>query len=438
MAVEVYTFSINVPRGGTAAKPQIFNLPMRIAEVDGVEVYVPAGGNGQLWFALGAAGTPTLPTNQGGYILLNNDTIKWPLEHQIDSGAWQLFAYNTGTVSHLIHIRFLLTPPGLNASITGAQFIDNLTIEYPGDGGGGISGGGGGGGNAYTFTLELPLSALTVAPGGAGVVTILVDELGTRPGAYSVTFAAVPAGITLTANTPATPTALPVAATANSSVKPGSYTATVTVANAGITQTATLPLTVAVAGGGGGGGGTGTATITSSQSTVVAGSQLGVIGTGWASGELVTVVCGVASATFAANDSGVLNGGLPIPASMSTGTYTLSATGTLHSATGPAVTVTAAAGGGAGKVALSFNNVYNHLKAGQPFSFTLTDKTGHLWVVEDPNYAVLGNMTATGGGTYVFDNGNLVINTAGQYTYYAFDNNYSVSHLVMSTTLVVE
>lgn len=249
----VYPFDITVAKGGTKLAPQTFNLTIPPRIVEAVEVWMPAGSNGEVHWALGMAGTPILPENAYAFIQGNNEVIHWPLDNMPSSGAWQLFAYNTGNYSHLLHVRILTHPLFRSAPLAGPTFIDQVTLQ--GDGSG-FGTGGAGGGTAYSFTLEQP-GALQVAPGGSNSTTLVVDEVGQRPGPYSLAFQGAPAGLTITTPAPAVPTVLPLAVTATSKLALGTYTVTCTVSNAGLLQTVQLQVVVSTTAGGGGGGGGG-------------------------------------------------------------------------------------------------------------------------------------------------------------------------------------
>jgi hypothetical protein len=108
MAQEVRQFAVTVAAGSTPSAPVITPLTMPAREVRSIRVRIPPGPNGQVGFALGAAGTPIIPTNTGQWIIANDETIIWPVSDQIDSGAWQLIAYNTGRRPHTLYIEFQL------------------------------------------------------------------------------------------------------------------------------------------------------------------------------------------------------------------------------------------------------------------------------------------------------------------------------------------
>lgn len=106
MARDIQSFAVTVPPGGTPAAPQRFAMTMPARIVTEVDIFVPPGPRGEVGFALGAAGSQFIPSNSGGYILTDNQVITWALEDVIESGAWQLVAYNTGLYPHTLQIVF--------------------------------------------------------------------------------------------------------------------------------------------------------------------------------------------------------------------------------------------------------------------------------------------------------------------------------------------
>jgi hypothetical protein len=112
MAVEVRNFQVSVPAGTAQASPQVTALTLTARIVQAVRVRVPPGPAGLLGWALSAAGTRILPWGANEYMIMDNEIIEWPLEGQIETGAWQLQAYNTGVYAHTVYVTFLLRPVG--------------------------------------------------------------------------------------------------------------------------------------------------------------------------------------------------------------------------------------------------------------------------------------------------------------------------------------
>jgi hypothetical protein len=111
MAREVHSFEVTIPAGTAKASPQVTDLAMPPRVVVEVEVVVPPGPRGKVGFQLGAAGVQMLPYQPGTFFVADHESIRWPLEGQISSGAWQLIAYNTGFFAHTLEVRFLVDLP---------------------------------------------------------------------------------------------------------------------------------------------------------------------------------------------------------------------------------------------------------------------------------------------------------------------------------------
>lgn len=121
MAREVRAFAVTVPAGTTAAAPQVTALTMPARIVRSVRFRVPPGPAGSVGFALGASGAQVVPWEPGTWLIADDEVIEWPLEGQLETGAWQLRAYNTGRWDHTLYLSFLLDPldsgrPGLALS----------------------------------------------------------------------------------------------------------------------------------------------------------------------------------------------------------------------------------------------------------------------------------------------------------------------------------
>lgn len=111
MAAEVRNFAVTIPAGTLVSAPATIALTMPPRIVLGVNVRVPPGPRGEVGWALAAAGVAVLPWNAGAWIVTDDESIDWPLSQQIDSGAWQLIAYNTGVFPHTLYVTFMLDLP---------------------------------------------------------------------------------------------------------------------------------------------------------------------------------------------------------------------------------------------------------------------------------------------------------------------------------------
>lgn len=84
--------------------------------VTAVSWRVPPGPSGHLGWALTSAGAPVIPIQPGAYVVTDNQAATWQLEGYLDSGNWQVTAFNTGIYDHTVYLTFFLDLPGVAAS----------------------------------------------------------------------------------------------------------------------------------------------------------------------------------------------------------------------------------------------------------------------------------------------------------------------------------
>lgn len=108
MAQEVREFAVLVPAGTPVAVPQVTDIsfPQRIVRVVGWRV--PPGPSGVMGWALTSAGAPVIPAQLGAWIIADNQAAEWDLDGYLDSGNWQVTAYNTGVYDHSLYLTFQL------------------------------------------------------------------------------------------------------------------------------------------------------------------------------------------------------------------------------------------------------------------------------------------------------------------------------------------
>lgn len=112
MAREVRNYAVTIPAGTAIAAPLATDLPMPARIARSVRVRIPPGPSGQVGWALASSGVAILPWGPGQWIVGDNEVIEWPLDGQLDSGAWQLIGYNLGVYAHTLYVTFQLDPPG--------------------------------------------------------------------------------------------------------------------------------------------------------------------------------------------------------------------------------------------------------------------------------------------------------------------------------------
>lgn len=129
MAREVYRFSVTVPAGSPQSAPQVTALPLPARIVRRVEIDVPPGPHGLVGFQLASGGSQIVPINAGAFVAVDNAHLSWDLENQIDSGAWQLIAYNTGAFPHTLEVRFLVDPTFVATSASGPTLVESTALS---------------------------------------------------------------------------------------------------------------------------------------------------------------------------------------------------------------------------------------------------------------------------------------------------------------------
>lgn len=106
MAIEIRQYTATIPAGTTAAAPYTKDMSFPPREVESITVVVPPGSSGNVGFALASKGQRIIPADSDLWIITAGEIINWPLTDQHNSGSWQLIGYNTGTVGHLVFVRF--------------------------------------------------------------------------------------------------------------------------------------------------------------------------------------------------------------------------------------------------------------------------------------------------------------------------------------------
>lgn len=125
-AVEIRSFAALIPAGTAIAAPITVPLTMPTREVLWIEVKVPPGPSGLMGFNLGSAGQQVIPTGAGSWIVTSDESFRWDLTGEIDSGAWELHGYNIGVYPHTVYLRFAVILPAVTAPIAAVQPLEGV------------------------------------------------------------------------------------------------------------------------------------------------------------------------------------------------------------------------------------------------------------------------------------------------------------------------
>jgi hypothetical protein len=126
---QVFEFDCLIPAGTPKTAPVTVAMAMPARVVTSIEVKVPPGPNGVMGFQIGASGRQVIPGNLGAFIVTSDETINWDQVDQIDSGAWQLFGYNTGIYPHTVYVRFVVSQVAVGAVVSTPAPIDPALIS---------------------------------------------------------------------------------------------------------------------------------------------------------------------------------------------------------------------------------------------------------------------------------------------------------------------
>lgn len=193
MAIEIRDFTVTIPAGTPISANFSSDMSFPARQVTEIHVRVPPGPRGEVGFALGTGGLNVVPFGAGTWIVTDNEDLVYPLTATIESGAWQLLAYNTGSFDHTIRVYFYCEL--INASVTssGSSLLDGSTIA--GDTGSSTDTGTGTGDTSGTGTTTItppvvtPPSTTATTP---AVPVLLPPVLPTAPGSASSAPAPIP------------------------------------------------------------------------------------------------------------------------------------------------------------------------------------------------------------------------------------------------------
>jgi len=118
MAQEVREYHVTIPAGTPISANFTVSIAMPTRIIDQIDIVVPPGPRGEVGFQIGSSGAQIIPTQTGTYIVTDDEVIHFPLTDQIDSGGWEVFAYNTGQYDHTLYIRFLVNPTAQKQATT--------------------------------------------------------------------------------------------------------------------------------------------------------------------------------------------------------------------------------------------------------------------------------------------------------------------------------
>ncbi|MGH9071242.1 MAG: hypothetical protein ACRDX8_08805 [Acidimicrobiales bacterium] len=131
MASRVYSFNATVEADTPAGSPTTTPTEFAPGTVGELELVFPDGCAGLVGVRITNAYGQVIPYAHGQWIRGNNEVLRLPLEGYIQSGSWQVEAYNEDAVyPHTLMVRYLVTEVG-STEQPPAALINPTLIEPP-------------------------------------------------------------------------------------------------------------------------------------------------------------------------------------------------------------------------------------------------------------------------------------------------------------------
>lgn len=134
MALQIKPYALVIPAGTAIATPLTFVTDVSPYIVSAVSVVVPDGPNGAVGFRFTSGGLAMVPASATDWIVASGETLEWGMAGQVESGAWQVVAYNTGNYPHTIYVRYFLDLIARAAAAAPPTFLAPADIQGTADG----------------------------------------------------------------------------------------------------------------------------------------------------------------------------------------------------------------------------------------------------------------------------------------------------------------
>lgn len=97
-------YDITVPAGNAVQALQDTPLNLGLCVVERFFVTFPPGCVGLVGVSIFAGGSPAYPNQQGGFFAFDGYTYEQDVSNQINSGQWDIVAYNLDYLDHTIQV----------------------------------------------------------------------------------------------------------------------------------------------------------------------------------------------------------------------------------------------------------------------------------------------------------------------------------------------
>lgn len=108
MATRIEAPQLIIPAGTPVTAPASASLYAQRAIMTELEVMVPPGPSGLVGFSFWHSNEQVIPKIRGTWIIMDAETVRWPLEDFSDQPNWSVRAYNLDVYPHTLYLRVLL------------------------------------------------------------------------------------------------------------------------------------------------------------------------------------------------------------------------------------------------------------------------------------------------------------------------------------------
>ena len=108
VANRIESASVTVAAGTPQSGPATTDVSFPDGTLQRLEIVVPDGHAGFTGIQVLASNAQMVPYTAGAFLVANGETLAFDLVGQIDTGFFQVRAYNTDIYAHTFHLRFFV------------------------------------------------------------------------------------------------------------------------------------------------------------------------------------------------------------------------------------------------------------------------------------------------------------------------------------------
>jgi hypothetical protein len=115
----LYYLEVPIPAGTAITSPVSVSWPLEDNYLLRIDTRIPPGPSGQMGFRILWAEQQIVPWGNNSWLICDNESIPWMAETAITASGLVVEGYNTGSFSHTIYLRALIStlPPALASEV---------------------------------------------------------------------------------------------------------------------------------------------------------------------------------------------------------------------------------------------------------------------------------------------------------------------------------